>query len=213
MCRKDEEKQALFLVQLENVIRAYEEADRLFDEFDKLCDSYPEMISNVDMRRSDLLHRYTNGSELTDEQHLELSKCLQKIEEERRSIKNIEFITNVWDKHKNKITNKANRPFLRQAVKTTVSNLETDYKPRVYSYDFIDAMITPRNNATGLMNNRPGKGRTAGSKNMTDELRRRIKEELDTGKSARTVAKICNVCVATVYNVRGKSEQLQDSQN
>ena len=213
MCRKDEKKQALFLVQLENVIRAYEEADRLFDEFDKLCDSYPEMMSNVDMRRSDLLHRYTNGSELTDEQHLELSKCLQKIEEERRSIKNIEFITNVWNKHKNKITNKDNRPFLRHAIKTTLSNLDTDYKPRVYSYDVIDDMITPRNNRTGLMNNRPGKGRTAGSKNITDELRQQIRNEFTTGKSARAIAKLFDVSVATVYNIRGKCDKVQNTQN
>lgn len=217
MCRKNEEKQTEFLVKLENVIKAYEKADELFEEFDSLCDSYPSMISEVDTKRSDLLHRYTNGSALTDEQHLLLSKCLQKLEEDRRSIKNIEFITVVWDKHKNKITNKANRPFLRQAVSTALKNLNTDYKPRIYSYDVINDMINPKtseiNNQVDKKPTRVGKGRTAGSKNMTDELRRQIKEELNTGKSARTVAKICNVCVATVYNVRGKSEQLQDSQN
>ncbi len=213
MCRKNEETQTMFLIQMENVIKAYEEADRLFEEFNNNRIDYPKLISEIDTKRSDLLHRYTNGSILTDEQHLQLSKCLQKIEEDRRSLKNIEYICACWDKHKAKITNKATRPFLRQAISNTISNLDCDYKPRIYSYECIDEMINQPTENVEVKPTRFGKGRTAGSKNITDELRRRIKEELNTGKSAINVAKICNVCVATVYNVRGKSEQLQDSQN
>lgn len=197
MCTNNQEK-SIFLVKLENVIKAYEEADELYEEFNKMCDELPSKISNIDLRRSDLLHRYTNGDEMTNDQHIALSKALEALEKERRCIYDMEWLSATWDNHKKKVTSKENRPFLRQEIKNRLAKLDNEYKPRVYSYAEIEQIINvkpeqPKTNTCGKK-----RGRKVGTQNLSRYEQRQIVKEVLDGKSPEDVAIEKGISVARV---------------
>ena len=196
-----QQARSIFLAKMENVIKAYEEADELFEEFDSLCDELPEKISNVDLRRSDLLHRYTNGEPMTDSQHIALSKALQELEEERRQLYDMEWLHATWNNNKNKINNKANRPFLRNAIKQRLAGLDNEYKPRVYSYAEIETII---NTNTSEEKPKKKRGRKPGTKNLTDTQKKEILQWLAEGKTPESIAE--EICISVSRIIRLSSD-------
>lgn len=197
MCTNNQEK-SIFLVKLENVIKAYEDADELYDEFNKICDELPAKISNIDLRRSDLLHRYTNGDEMTNDQHIALSKALEALEKERRCIYDMEWVSATWDNHKKKVTSKENRPFLRQEIKNRLAKLDNEYKPRVYSYAEIEQIINVKPEQTKTNACCKKRGRKVGTRNLSRYEQRQIVQEVLGGKSPEDVAIEKDISVARI---------------
>ena len=191
----DRREQNEFLAQLDNCIRAFEHADKLFDELEDYCRAIPEKMSAVDCERSDYLHLFENY-ELDDKAKTILCDKLETVSTQRRNLHNINELIRTWNQHKGKINNRANRPFLRQAVKDRLANLDCDYKFRCLSEEDVQEIIKPKGEKIVK------RGRPAGCKTLTEELKESIREELRQGVPVKELVSKYGVSMASCYKLR-----------
>lgn len=199
---KDRTKQNMFLAQIERCIKAFEDADNIFDETMEMCNTIPIDKSNIDYERSDYLHILENY-ELDEESKVQLLAKLDDVLERRRNIYNIDCLVAVWRAHCNKVRQKENRVFLRQSISNRLSDLDCDYKFRILTEEDVNNIV---NHTT-----KKARGRRAGSKNMTEDTKQNIMNEILKGRDPMKIAVEFGVSRQTVYHLRKKSEKLQNA--
>lgn len=198
----DRKEQNEFLAQLDSCIRAYENADKLFDELEEYCSSIPERMSKVDSERSDYLHIFENY-DLNDSARMMLCERLEDISAKRRNLHNINILIGTWQQHKNKINNRCNRPFLRQALKDRLSNLDCDYKFRCLSEEDVNNIVFVSAKKT------TGKGRTAGARTLKEEKTALIIEAFDNGMKVKDISAKYEIALSTCYKVINKCRTIK----
>lgn len=183
----ESEKELLVLIQ--NAAKAYDEADDLVNKIDDFCESISEKQSEVDSILSDLYHEIEND-DLTDEQMASFGKEIKKYRKIRRGLDNANIVRNVYEKHKDKLPHKENRPFFRNSMKQIINDLNRPYKNRVLTNEDIENLKNQKVKTEKIKVKKIGK-----TAKMDVE---KLKEELSKGKTQCELATIFNCSQPTI---------------
>ena len=187
-----------FLVKLNNVFEAFDNADNLLDEVNNyLNNDFRENTSNTDLLESDLIHILENH-ELNDDIILNVGKKLEETLQTRRNWHNINEISMVWLKNYKKLYNRQEREFFKNSISSVVRNLDKPYNYRVLSEDDIN----------NLMNSKKEKHIESTTRKkylkLTNEEKQEVKNELANGIAISEIVKKYNISRSQAYILKNE---------
>ena len=188
-------KQNEFVVRLQNCITAYENADKLFDEIDDFIQNkMPEETRIFDKEQQDVLHIFEQY-DLTDSQIVKLGRHFMKTRENRRNWHNIFEIARVWESNKNKIFNRNNRIFLREALGKRIKDLDKDWNFKILSEEEVKELLEE-----DYKEEKPQlkRGKPSIPQNKVDKCL----ELLNNGSKPKDIAHILKIGLTTVYKIK-----------
>ena len=187
-----------FLVKLNNVFEAFDNAENLLDEVNNyLNNDFRENTSNTDLLESDLIHILENH-ELNDDIILNVGKKLEETLQTRRNWHNINEISMVWLKNYKKLYNRQEREFFKNSISSVVRNLDKPYNYRVLSEDDIN----------NLMNSKKEKHIESTTRKkylkLTNEEKQEVKNELANGIAISKIVKKYNISRSQAYILKNE---------
>lgn len=187
-----------FLVKLNNVFEAFDNAENLLDEVNNyLNNDFRENTSNTDLLESDLIHILENH-ELNDDIILNVGKKLEETLQTRRNWHNINEISMVWLKNYKKLYNRQEREFFKNSISSVVRNLDKPYNYRVLSEDDINDLMNSKKEEHIKSTTRKKYLK------LTNEEKQEVKNELANGIAISKIVKKYNISRSQAYILKNE---------
>ena len=113
------------------------------DEVESAIYEYVNTLDVVQNKIMDIEH-YLEFNDLTDAARIEFVNLLQYLRKERRQIKQMWEIYNTYGNNRDKLKQKDYRSFLIAELNKTNNRLDTKYRNRVYSEEFLNEINKDR---------------------------------------------------------------------
>lgn len=123
-----------------NIVEELKKAIEILDKLDEYRSTLPKLQSEIDNKLEDLYHYIENNS-LNTSQRYRIVGEIQRLRQERRIIKNNNWLSKSYDTHINKLNNVDNRKMLLAELNKTIKTLDTKYKNRVYSEEEMKELV------------------------------------------------------------------------